>query len=134
MEPQVGQFVKLIFRNGTLMEGIVQQWSKTRSVLKSESSDDILVILQTEQDLLAYKIVASYISPKELPHRLNQLEQQFEETRQQPSTDDLRLQSLAQLKVAMIQHEKKMVANQLKHHLPTQTIGKVQYGNPFSKK
>jgi hypothetical protein len=134
MEPQVGQFVKLIFRNGTLMEGIIQQWSKTRSVLKSESSEDILVILQTEQDLLAYKIVASYISPKELPHRLNQLEQQFEETRQQPSTDDLRLQSLAQLKVAMIQHEKKMVANQLKHHLPTQTISKVQYGNPFSKK
>jgi sRNA-binding regulator protein Hfq len=134
MEPQVGQFVKLIFRNGTLMEGIIQQWSNLKSVLKSESSDDLLVILNTEQDLLAYKIIVSYLSPREVPLRLSQLEQQFEEVYQQPSADELRLQSLAQLKTAMIQQEKKIVSNRLKQHIPTQTISKVQYGNPFNQK
>jgi len=56
MEPKQGDHVKLIFRNGFVEEGIIDFWSAQRAVLRSFSSDNVLIIQNTEQDVLAIKI------------------------------------------------------------------------------
>jgi hypothetical protein len=132
MEPKANQFVKLIFRNGMQMEGVVISWSSAESVLKAVDGVNFLVISQTEQDVMAYKIVSNYIRPEEMPKKFDELISQFEEVYQQPSNDDLRTKKLAQLKIAMIDQEKKIVSQKLKNHTASQTMGG-GYGSPFTK-
>lgn len=132
MKPTAGQFVKIIFHNATQMEGVVISWSDKESVLKAIDGVNILVITQTAQDVMAYKIIMEHTSPEELPKKFDELVSQFQEVYKQPSNDDLRTKSLAQLKVAMIDHEKKMVAQNFKKHVPSHVIG-VNYGSPFTK-
>ena len=134
MIPQPGQHVKLTFRNAIQIEGVVESWSDTLSVLHTLTDKKVRVIHKTKDDVMFYDILTNYISPIEAPKKLTELEEQFEEVYQQPSNNDLRLQSLAKLKVAMIEQEKAIISNKLKSHLPG-GMGKalVQYGNPFLK-
>jgi wyosine [tRNA(Phe)-imidazoG37] synthetase (radical SAM superfamily) len=132
MKPKTGQFVKLIFHNGVQMEGVVVSWSTAESVLKAVDGVNFLIVSQTAQDVMAYKIVMDHISPKELPKKFDELVSQFREVYEQPSNDDLRTKKLAQLKIAMIDQEKKIVAQSLKNHTPSQIIGG-SYGNSFAQ-
>jgi sRNA-binding regulator protein Hfq len=132
MEPQVGQFVRLFFRNGIQLEGIIEKWSNAESVLKPNNDENRLLIMQTKQDVMICKIIANHVAPEELPKKLNELVSQFQEVYEQPSNDDLRTKSLAQLKMAMNKQEKQIIANKLKQHTPS-NITRVNYGNPFTK-
>lgn len=133
MKPKKGQFVKLIFRNATQIEGIVEEWSDTESVLRAVDGANFLVITQTSQDVMAYKIVMEHTPPEELPKKFNELVSQFKEVYEQPSNDDLRTMKLAKLKVAMIDQEKKIVAHNLTKHVSSHISG-ASYGSPFIKK
>lgn len=133
MKPKSGQFVKVIFRNATQMEGVVVEWSDTESVLRAIDGSSFLVINQTAQDVMAHKIIVKYTPPEELPKRFNELVSQFKEVYEQPSNDDLRTMKLAKLKVAMIDQEKKIVAHNLTKHVSSHISG-ASYGSPFIKK
>ena len=58
LNPEPNQHVKIYFRNGVVEEGIVLQWSDTKSVLRSLSSQNKLIIQNTLQDIIAIKIFA----------------------------------------------------------------------------
>ncbi len=51
-----GKHVKLFFRNGLIEEGVVISWSDRQSVLKSLSSDNLLIIQDTAHDIVAIKV------------------------------------------------------------------------------
>jgi len=56
MNPEPGQHVKLFFRNGLVEEGRVVAWSDGKSVLKSLSSENLLIIQDTLHDIVAIKL------------------------------------------------------------------------------
>lgn len=55
MKPSENQFVKIFFKNGTQVEGIVQEWGK-QIILSSENSNSVMVITKPNQ-IIMYKIV-----------------------------------------------------------------------------
>ncbi|SRR5713101_1252016 len=130
MIPQKNQHIKCIFKNGTALDGIVEVWSENESILKSMIDQSIVIIPHTSEDIMLIKIILSpAIQIK------TKLEQQFEQTQQQPSSDDLRIKKLAELKIMMANADRKIIANKLKEHQIGETK-KVNYEQPrfFSNK
>lgn len=126
----VGKHIKVIFKNGSQVEGIVSSWSSTQVRLISEDEASMLIIMNISEDALAVKITLDNKKPEQ---KLQGLQEQFQEVYEQPSNNDLRLMSLAKLKTAMIEQEKKIVSEKIRDHTPSQ-IQRVEYGNPFIKK
>ena len=136
-----GLYVKLIFRNGTQAEGIVESWSDDISILVSVDNLSKFVVLHTSEDLLGVKVCL------EEPEALEEAETSFQETVEHfkemydaPSADDSsepdlnRVHNLAQLKMLMNEQEKKIVAGKLKEHTVSE-VRSSQYGIPsFIKK
>jgi hypothetical protein len=56
--------VKIYFRNGLVEEGIVVSWSETKTVIKAISSDNVLIILNTSQDVIAVKVFSAEVEEK----------------------------------------------------------------------
>jgi sRNA-binding regulator protein Hfq len=126
----LGKHIKVIFKNGAQVEGIVSSWSSTQVVLKSEDGSSILMIMNISEDALAIKIVLDNKKPEQ---QMQVLQEQFQEAYEQPSNNDLRLMNLAKLKSAMIEQEKKIVAEKMREHMPSH-VQRAEYGNPFIKK
>ena len=107
MEPKQGERVKLFFRNGLVEEGIVDLWTQQRAVLRSFASENVLVIQNTEQDIIAIKI---YRDEAQLnsPHPSAQVAVNDELKPDQYYKDEgLRVKSLAELRLLQAMEERK---------------------------
>ena len=51
-----GKHVKLFFKNGLVEEGIIVSWSDKQSVIKALTSDNLLVIQNSSDDIIAIKV------------------------------------------------------------------------------
>jgi hypothetical protein len=122
MNPEKNQYVIIIFKNGLQSEGYVESWSDKKSVLKSIDSLTYFVIQNTDQDVMAFKILLnpSILKPqKQLQEELKEIKSSFNEEVKKPSQnieDNLRMKNLAQLKQAMIEQEKKIEQAKLREH------------------
>ena len=54
-----GQFVKVIFRNGTQLEGVVESWSDTKAILISTDKTTSLIIMNVAEDVMLVKVSAA---------------------------------------------------------------------------
>jgi len=57
MTPQPEQHVRCIFRNGTLIEGIVKEWQPSGAQLQSLNDESILIIPHPDQDIILIKVL-----------------------------------------------------------------------------
>lgn len=138
MIPEIGQHVKCLLRNNSLVEGIVKYWNTDRIELQSLDEKSILIIPHPEQDIMMIKILLENISDKENSQKLNppnhafysaELEKQIQETYDLPSDDPRRIKTIAELKIMLAEQEKKIIVEKMKeHHLGD--VRKVQYGYP----
>lgn len=127
---EIGQHIKCIFHNGTLVEGIVESWTPEESVLKSLIDESRLIIPNTSRDIMFIKVVAP---PENKKIVLPQIDQDIEEVRKEPISD-LKNKRLADLKILKSKAEKDIVANKLKEHHVGE-VRKTEYGTPgFFKK
>lgn len=135
MIPQVGQYVKVIFRNGMQAEGTVAAWSDDKSVVNLPDNKSVCLIMNTKEDVLMVQMVNDISETKiGLREHMEELENQFHETYKEPSVNDLRLKKLAELKQMMIEQEKKIVKEKVVDHSIT-TVQGPKYGQPnFFKK
>lgn len=133
MKPQKGQYVKIIFNNATQAEGFVEEWSDNTSVLKAEDNSSYLVINKTFEDIMAIKIMITHIPTTQNKQKFEKLVEEFQETYERPSGNDLRLKRLGHLRGMMAEQEKKIVAEKMVEHIPSNVQG-VKYGNPFITK
>lgn len=128
--------VKILLRNNTIVEGIVQDWS---NIVKLKSVDDqsYMIILHPEEDIILIKVFLvnslvekiKTISKDDLEEVKTELDQRFQQTIEQPSDAPERSKSLAELKILLAQQERQIVANKLKQHHIGETK-KVEYGYP----
>lgn len=119
MIPTKGNYIKVIFRNAAQAEGYVESWTDKISVIKSEDGLNYFVIQKTEEDVMAIKIMLDSRENKSLPkieEHLDIIHRKFQEEYEYPSDDDLRIKNLAQLKIAMIEQERKLAAAKLRDH------------------
>jgi sRNA-binding regulator protein Hfq len=124
MTPTIGQHVKCFFRNGTLIEGIVEEWSNTGVSLCSISDQSLILILHPMEDLMMIKILAdkseslqSTEEPDQAPSLQDQIRTQLQNIT--PTEDpDLQKLSIAELKRLADQQDKQMITNKIRQHFP----------------
>jgi hypothetical protein len=133
MIPQVGQYVKIVFRNATQAEGVVESWSDEATILRSPDKKSIFIIQRTAEDVMAVKIILDYTGFTSLEKKIEETKEKFQQVYEQPSADDLRIKSMAQLKTAMIEQERKILAERMKEHRPTGIKNSYQYPDFFQK-
>ena len=144
MMPKEGQHVKCVLRTGAMAEGIVEEWFNNVVQLRSLDGESVLIIPHPNEDIMLIKIILD--SPKtqaeEIKEKIikkssknnTELEERLLEAYKQPSDDNLRIKKMAELKVLMVEQEKKIIAEKLKDHRIGDTR-KVEYGQPeFYKK
>lgn len=127
MIPKQGQRVKLIFRNGLVEEGVVVSWSDKTSVLKAFTSDVYLVINNTNQDIIAFKIFQDISQPK--PQQIYD-ERPLEVKGPAARDPVLRAKNLAELRVLRGDEEKRRAREHLTTFHNKGSISSVQYGIP----
>lgn len=136
MKPSPQQHVKLLLRTGTLIEGLVQEWSDQEVVLVSLDGKSQLILPRPSDDIMLIKIVldnAETLQPTEKPKPQlpkNELEQKFEEVLNQPSNTPERTETLAELRVQLVDAEKAIISNQLKDHY-IGTPRRTNYASPY---
>jgi sRNA-binding regulator protein Hfq len=136
-----GQYVKLVFRNSTQLEGLVETWENNTAVLVSKDQKSKMIVLNISSDVMAIKVSLDDDIQPEKPQpqehasksKVEDLQDKFEEVKSAPSQDNLRIKNLADLRTMIINEEKNIVREKLRSHYPT-TVGQSYYGNPFTKK
>jgi len=124
MIPQKGQHIKCIMRNNLIIDGIVESWSGAQSVLRSIDNTGFSIIQHTDQDIVAIKIII-----KDSVKIKNELEEKFEEVHQLPSSNELRIKNMAELKTMMAEQEKQIISEKIKNH-HIKDIKRVIYEQP----
>jgi hypothetical protein len=134
MIPQSGQHVKCILRNGTTVEGIVDEWSGNQAQLRSFDGKSILIITRPSDDIMLIKIILEDPEEKEniLPPKYPAAEvwqNSVETTHDVYDVDHNK--SLAELKIDLAAQERHIIAEKLREHRPSiQGAGKVAYEYP----
>lgn len=122
IKPEVGQHVKCLLNNGTLVEGTVQTWTNEEVVLLSIDQKSMLILPYPARDIMLIKIVlddAKSVEPEEKPKvklPKSDLEQRFEEVRALPSNTPGRTETLAELRIQLAETERSIVTEKLKEH------------------
>jgi len=136
-----GQFVKIMFRNGQHVEGIVDIWDQDY-VLRSEDSKSFLIIQNPEQDIMLIKVMSCNEPAVEDSHEEQEkIPKPFFPKDENVDPDDafpdfsaldpmsLRAKKIAQLHLAAVEEERKIIAARLNNHQITE-FKPVRYGYP----
>lgn len=142
MIPQKDEYVRVIFRNSTQAEGIVQSWSEHEAILRSLDGASLLIIQDTSSDIMAVKVYLAApdtstpdVLDKEIEHK-EEIDSDFEEVKQEVGVDEyLRAKTLLELRRLQLEQDRKIISERLKDHTPSGNQMKVQYELPrFFKK
>ncbi len=133
-----GQLVKILFRNGTSVEGIVDIWDED-FILRSEDSKSYLIIQNPEQDIMLVKVMKEENPKAESVYEDRENRPKpFIPTQKDENEDpdfseinpiSLRAKKISELHLAAIEEEKKIIAARLNNHKITE-VKPVQYGYP----
>lgn len=126
LTPSVGQYIKCLLSNNSLIEGYVESWTSVQVQLKSLDGKSILIINRPDDVISVIKIALDSAKKQE---NLTDLDSQFKKAYDEPSGSDLRTKKLAELRILQAEQDKKNVSDKLKDHTIGQ-IKKVQYGYP----
>lgn len=152
MNPDTGSHVKLILKNNTVVEGIVEEWFANYVKLKSLDGQSVMIIPHPNEDIMLIKIFLAdpvqsleFVKLKKdngtevktssvLAEEEAEIEGKFKEALSLPSDDPTRMKTLVELKQMKTELEKKIISSRVKNHYIDGTR-KVQYGYPgFLKK
>lgn len=129
MKIEPNQYIKIMFKNGISIEGIVISWEQDNFVLKSDREESFFIIQNPKDDIIAIKImikqkqIAPAIAPQIPINETNKL-----------SEEELKIRKIADLRIALAQQEKEIISNKLKNDTINE-VRKVEYGLPgFFKK
>ena len=126
MKIEKDTYLKLLFKNGVWVEGVVVSWSDEESLLRTPDGSEVIIISPKENLMLIKKIQKR--NPKSI-------KDQFDKLVDSPSDDINRVTKIADLKVMLNQAEKEIILEKSRSHTVSSDVRNVEYGNPgFFKK
>jgi hypothetical protein len=131
----INKKIKILFKTGISVEGIVQSWEPNNYLIKSLDNKSIFIIQNPSEDTLAIVVsLEDFIKPEINLKESSILDVQLAEEDNKIYDPNLRTKKLAELYKESIMQEREIVANKFKSH----SIGEnkqVEYGLPgFFKK
>lgn len=132
MKIEKGQYIKILFRNTSSVEGTVESWENDDYVLKSSDGKSFLIIQNPKDDIMAIKIMT--VSPNEEKSFSNikdsvEVKDEVIEDMPQINDQELRIRKLAELRIMQAEIQRKIISEKLKSH-SFDEIRKVEYGQP----
>lgn len=136
MMPQAGQQVKIIFRNGTVVEGVVNVWENNTVELKSLDDKSVLIISHPAEDIMMIKVSLEHEEPpfKMVDKKINDAwKDAVDKT---DHRDPEQIKTLAELRVELNKQEKEIIAKKLREHRPSHSpqIGPYHYPSAVAGK
>ena len=138
MKIAVGTYVICLLRNSIVAEGTVEEWSDDQCVLKSADKKNLIILPDPRQDIIMIKVILDESKPiakppapvtkTQIANTIMSIRDQFNHISHYPPSD-LRNQKLAQLKILLIEEEKKEIAEKLRNHHIGQ-VKETSYGTP----
>jgi hypothetical protein len=133
MIPQIGQHIKCFFRNGAVIEGIVESWDIT-ATLRSFNDQSLLIIPHPKEDIMLIKIlplkeIVKTADIEPLPVEGPQvIKNKLQEVREiiEP---ELKNKSIKELQRLIIDQEKKIVEKKIKQHYSGSSGSKTNYSS-----
>jgi hypothetical protein len=124
-----GKHVKCVFKNGTVIEGIVIDWLVGQVQLQSLNDESIMIITHPEEDIMLIKILADKPSEKiESSALQEEIKEKLEEAHSQEDSE-LQDKTITELKQLVRSQEKQIIANKIKEHFPSAYVPhKPNYG------
>ena len=131
------QHVKCIFRNGTIVEGIVEEWVPGTTHLRSLSDQSLMIIMHPDEDIMMIKVIPE---PEEeivkeekskennSPSTLDQIRAKLKEV-EEIEDPELQKLSVAELKHLAMEQERKIIVDKIKEHFPGGTSRKSNYAS-----
>ena len=141
MKLEKEQHIKILFKNGASVEGIVECWEPGNYKLKSLNDSSLLIIISPEEDIMIIKVILKEKEQslpkqdfldetiKEQANNNTQLTQITEDVIDNLSAQDLRTKKLVELKQAAAKIEREDIASKLRNHKIGE-IKEVNYGYP----
>lgn len=105
--------IKIHFKNGLTVEGIVIEWTDGKSIIKSLASEDLMVIHQTLENVMMFRVLTE--KQKIEPSSLKQMPDViFEEEENFKSDPKLEVMKLVELRKLQLKEEKEAIAKALR--------------------
>lgn len=136
MIPDKGHHVKCVMRNSLVLEGIVEEWSEARVVLRSIDSESLMIIHRPADDILLTKVMLTELIPeKKVEHSPTEAQEKIKAKLQEARlADDPELQekSIAELRDMVKEQERLIIVNKRREHFGSPGSAKrtVPYSNP----
>jgi hypothetical protein len=138
MNFEINQHVKCIFKNGSIIEGIIQSWSKDEAILLSLHDDSLMVILHPSDDLILVKIVITQLpekiikkeTPKEWREAKHDIRDKLQEVMSPTGDVDLDKMNINQLRELVHEQDKQLIVQKKREHFGT--VGNVKRAMPYS--
>ena len=115
--PQVNDFVVLYFRTGQQVSGNVVYWSDNTSEIEAESKSNKIIVNNTLQDILFYKIFKSKKDSKKYIESAHRSDEDFKK--------------LAELKIESNEIEKQEIKEKI-FEINKNEVRQISYGLPIS--
>jgi sRNA-binding regulator protein Hfq len=119
----LGQHVKCFLRNTMVLEGIAEEWSDTRVVLKSLDGKSLMIVHRPVEDIVLTKVVLE--EPAEISKEAKVVEETEHKQRVKeklnevllPTGDpDLDKSNIKQLRQLVVEQEKKIITEKRREH------------------
>lgn len=123
--------VRVIFKNGMSVDGIIQEWSNDLSILKNEDNDNLLLIYETSTNVMMVQVIVKETKEEWRKRRADAIEALEQEAKatyseiKDPNPKELELecyepdptlraQKLAELRKLQLQEHKKQLQQHIK--------------------
>lgn len=132
MLPDTGKHVRVVFRNGTVIDGIVKEWVSNYVQLESLTDQSMIIITHPEEDIMLIKILLDPPAKSESVPEKQQIRKLADQLLEVPETEaqaDLQQKSMAELKRMVVDQDRKMIQRKIREHFPSgYTPHKPDYG------
>lgn len=66
--------VRVIFKNGMSVDGVVQEWSNDLSILKNEENDNLLMIYETSSNVMMVQVIVEETKEERQKRRIKAID------------------------------------------------------------
>jgi hypothetical protein len=141
--------IKLVFKNGTVAEGIVQSWTKENATLQSIYDGSQIIVMHPEKDIQLIKVmpdnVEQIVEEPVAPYEENadavkeNIREKVREIQAEAAAamedninpNDLNSKSIEELRKMVILQDRQIIANKIRQHFPSGSVGKTNFVSPF---
>lgn len=134
MIPDKGHHVKCVMRTTLVLEGIVEEWSEARVVLRSIDGESLMIIHRPAEDILLTKVMLTEpISKKKVEHNLTEAQEQIKAKLHEVQAEtepELQEKSIAELRDMVREQERQIIINKRREHFGS--VGASKQAVPYS--